>query len=173
MALASYLYFSRKSFAPEKAIWLIYLSISSAVKPMPRSEMVIVSLPNETCTVKSPNSPLNSLIEASVFNFCVASTALEAITKIIDIELKGLYDRIDSIGYKLVIEDKAKQFIASKGYDVQYGARPLKRAIQAYLEDGLSELIISASLKEGDTITVSLNEEKGELEMNHEAKTTE
>ena len=99
--------------------------------------------------------------------------SLEAITKIIDIELKGLYDRIDSIGYKLVIEDKAKQFIASKGYDVQYGARPLKRAIQAYLEDGLSELIISASLKEGDTITVSLNEEKGELEMNHEAKTTE
>ena len=87
--------------------------------------------------------------------------------------MKGLYDRIDSIGYKLVIEDKAKQFIASKGYDVQYGARPLKRAIQAYLEDGLSELIISAALKEGDTITVSLNEEKGELEMNHEAKTTE
>ncbi len=53
--------------------------------------------------------------------------SLEAITKIIDIELKGLYDRIKSIGYKLVIEDKAKEFIASKGYDVQYGARPLKR----------------------------------------------
>ena len=91
--------------------------------------------------------------------------SLEAITKIIDIELKGLYDRIESIGYKLVIEDKAKEFIAGKGYDVQYGARPLKRAIQTYLEDGLSELIISSSLKEGDTIQVSLNEEKGELEM--------
>ena len=91
--------------------------------------------------------------------------SLEAITKIIDIELKGLYDRIESIGYKLVIEDKAKEFIASKGYDVQYGARPLKRAIQTYLEDGLSELIISSSLKEGDTIQVTLNEEKGELEM--------
>ena len=91
--------------------------------------------------------------------------SLEAITKIIDIELKGLYDRIKSIGYKLVIEDKAKEFIASKGYDVQYGARPLKRAIQTYLEDGLSELIISSSLKEGDTIQVTLNEEKGELEM--------
>lgn len=86
--------------------------------------------------------------------------SLEAITKIIDIELKGLYNRIESIGYKLVIEDKAKQFVASKGYDVQYGARPLKRAIQTYLEDGLSELIISADLNEGDTITVSLNEEK-------------
>ena len=91
--------------------------------------------------------------------------SLDAITKIIDIELKGLYSRIESIGYKLVIEDKAKEFIASKGYDVQYGARPLKRAIQTYLEDGLSELIISSSLKEGDNIQVSLNEEKGELEM--------
>ncbi len=99
--------------------------------------------------------------------------SLEAITKIIDIELKGLYNRIESIGYKLGIEDKAKQFVASKGYDVQYGARPLKRAIQTYLEDGLSELIISADLNEGDTITVSLNEEKGELEMKNEAKTAE
>ncbi|WP_455591615.1 ATP-dependent Clp protease ATP-binding subunit [Bacteroides sp.] len=91
--------------------------------------------------------------------------SLEAITKIIDIELKGLYNRIEAIGYQLVIEDKAKEFVASKGYDVQFGARPLKRAIQTYLEDGLSELIVSSSLKEGDSIVVSLNEEKGELEM--------
>ena len=91
--------------------------------------------------------------------------SLEAITRIIDIELKGLYDRIEAIGYKLVIDDKAKEFIAGKGYDVQYGARPLKRAIQTYLEDGLSELIISSSLKEKDIIQVSLNEEKGGLEM--------
>ena len=91
--------------------------------------------------------------------------SLEAITKIIDIELKGLYDRIEAIGYKLIIDDKAKEFIAGKGYDVQYGARPLKRAIQTYLEDGLSELIISSSLKEKDIIQVSLNEEKGGLEM--------
>lgn len=94
--------------------------------------------------------------------------SLEAITKIIDIELKGLYDRLGIIGYKLVIEDKAKQFVASKGYDVQFGARPLKRAIQTYLEDGLSELIVSSSLKTGDAIVVSLNEEKGELEMKSE-----
>ena len=92
--------------------------------------------------------------------------SLEAIKSIVDIELVGLYKRVESIGYKLVIEDKAKEFIASKGYDVQYGARPLKRAIQTYLEDGLSELIISSSLKEGDTISVSLNSEKQELEMN-------
>lgn len=91
--------------------------------------------------------------------------SLEAITRIIDIELKGLYNRIESIGYKLVIDDKAKEFIAKKGYDVQFGARPLKRAIQTYLEDSLSELIISSSLQEGDTIQASLNEEKDELEM--------
>ena len=60
---------------------------------------------------------------------------------------------------------KRQEFIATKGYDVQYGARPLKRAIQTYLEDGLSELIISSSLKEKDIIQVSLNGEKGELEM--------
>ena len=92
--------------------------------------------------------------------------SLEAITKIIDIELKGLYNRIESLGYKLIVEEKAKLFIASKGYDVQYGARPLKRAIQTYLEDGLSELIISSTLKEGDTIQVSVNDEKAGLEMN-------
>ena len=99
--------------------------------------------------------------------------SLEAITQIIDIELKGLYDRIKSIGYNLVIEDKAKQFIAEKGYDVQFGARPLKRAIQTYLEDGLSELIISSTLVDGDTIKVSLNEEKGELERKKEANIVE
>lgn len=91
--------------------------------------------------------------------------SLEAITKIIDIELKGLYERIESIGYKLIIDDEAKRFVAEKGYDVQFGARPLKRAIQTYLEDGLSELIITSSLKEKDVIQISLNKEKGELEM--------
>lgn len=91
--------------------------------------------------------------------------SLEAIEKIIDIELKGLLSRVETIGYKLVIDDDAKHFVATKGYDVQFGARPLKRAIQTYLEDGLSELIISASPTEGDTIRVTLNEEKTALEM--------
>ena len=90
-----------------------------------------------------------------------------------DIELKGLYERVEAIGYKLVVEDDAKTFLASKGYDVQFGARPLKRAIQTYLEDGLSELIISSTLVDGDTIKVSLNEEKGELEMKKEANIVE
>jgi ATP-dependent Clp protease ATP-binding subunit ClpC len=76
---------------------------------------------------------------------------------------------MESLGYKIFIDDKAKDFIAAKGYDVQYGARPLKRVIQTYLEDGLSELIVSNSLKEGGVIQVKLNEERKELEMVSEA----
>lgn len=96
--------------------------------------------------------------------------SLDAITEIIDIELAGLHQRLENIGYKLVISDPAKRFIASKGYDVQFGARPLKRAIQNYLEDGLSELIIGSGLKEGDTITVDLDSEKQELRMSASGK---
>ncbi len=106
---------------------------------------------------------LNRIDEIITFD----QLSLDAITRIVDIELKGLYNRMKAIGYTLIIEDDAKRFIAEKGYDVQYGARPLKRAIQTYLEDGLSELIISASLKEGDTIRVSLNKDKGELDFSN------
>lgn len=84
----------------------------------------------------------------------------EAIHKIIDIELKGLYKRVSNLGYELVITDAAKDFIASKGYDIQFGARPLKRAIQKYLEDELAEMIIRASVGEGDTITVDFDKEE-------------
>lgn len=84
--------------------------------------------------------------------------SLEAIIKIVDIELKGLYSRIQNLGYTLTLSDDAKRFIAEKGYDIQYGARPLKRAIQTYLEDGLSEMIVSTQLEVGDEIQVSLNE---------------
>ncbi len=90
---------------------------------------------------------------------------LEAIRKILEIELKGLYDRVKTIGYQLVVDDKAKAFIADKGYDVQFGARPLKRAIQTYLEDTLSELIIGSSVPEGATIVATVNEETNELEV--------
>lgn len=82
----------------------------------------------------------------------------EAIYKIIDIELKGFYERVENLGYKLVITDDAKSFIASKGYDIQFGARPLKRAIQKYLEDEMAEMIIRATVNEGDTITVNFDE---------------
>ena len=83
----------------------------------------------------------------------------ESIHKIIDIELDGLYKRVNNIGYQLVLTDEAKDFIASKGYDVQFGARPLKRSIQKYLEDEMAEMIIRATVSEGDTIFVDFNKE--------------
>ncbi len=92
----------------------------------------------------------NSLTEADIF-------------KIIDIELAGLYKRIESLGYKLNLTTKAKKFIASKGYDPQYGARPLKRAIQKYLEDEMAEIIIQASISEGDIIEVDFDSKKEKI----------
>ncbi|EIY75358.1 hypothetical protein HMPREF1058_03219 [Phocaeicola vulgatus CL09T03C04] len=85
---------------------------------------------------------------------------LDALIRIIDIELKGLYSRVENIGYKLVIDEDAKKFVATKGYDVQFGARPLKRAIQNNLEDGISELILGSEMAAGDTIKVSYDKEK-------------
>ncbi len=83
----------------------------------------------------------------------------DSIRKIIDIELQGLYKRVEDLGYTLEITEEAKTFLATKGYDVQFGARPLKRAIQKYLEDDMAELIIRASIGEGDTIIVDYNKE--------------
>lgn len=85
---------------------------------------------------------------------------MDALTRIIDIELKGLYSRVKNIGYKLVIDEDAKKFVATKGYDVQFGVRPLKRAIQNNLEDGISELILGSEMAAGDTIKVSYDKEK-------------
>lgn len=90
---------------------------------------------------------------------------IEALTKIIEIELKGLYERIESLGYKLGIDDEAKRYVASKGYDVQFGARPLKRSIQNNLEDGLAELILNEDPQNGDTIHVGMNPEGNGLKM--------
>jgi ATP-dependent Clp protease ATP-binding subunit ClpC len=81
----------------------------------------------------------------------------DSIHKIIDIELKGFYKRVESLGYQLDITEKTKEFIASKGYDVQFGARPLKRAIQKYLEDELAEMIIKSNVGEGDAIIVDFD----------------
>lgn len=87
----------------------------------------------------------------------------EAIFKIIDIELVGFLKRITELGYTLKISDEAKTFIAEKGYDVQYGARPLKRAIQKYLEDELAELIISEAVSVGNTIIVDYDKENDKI----------
>ena len=87
----------------------------------------------------------------------------EAIQQIVDLELNALNKRIESIGYKLVIDDQVKQYLGKRGYDVQFGARPLKRAIQNYVEDELSELIINENLTEGATITASYDSEADKL----------
>ncbi len=104
---------------------------------------------------------LNRLDEIITFD----QLSLDAITRIVDIELKGLYERLEGIGYHLQVDDAAKKFLATKGYDVQFGARPLKRAIQNYLEDGLSELIVSGGVQPGDTVSVTHEDGKDELTM--------
>jgi len=86
-----------------------------------------------------------------------------AIRRIVDIELAQLLKRIDAIGYKLEISDDAKDFVASKGYDIQFGARPLKRAVQTYIEGELSDLIINGEIHKGDTIVVAKGDKKLEL----------
>lgn len=102
---------------------------------------------------------LNRLDEIITFD----QLDLKAIRKIIDIELRALYKRIGDLGYTVQITDKAKDFVASKGYDVQFGARPLKRAIQTYIEDGICEMILSGELKSGDTISIGKAAGKEEL----------
>ncbi len=88
----------------------------------------------------------------------------EAIFKIIDIELAGFTRRLEALGYRLNLSEKAKDFIASKGYDIQFGARPLKRAIQKYLEDELAELIITATMMPGNLVEVDYNSETDKIE---------
>ena len=105
---------------------------------------------------------LNRLDEIITFD----QLDINAIRQIINGELNGLFSRIEAIGYKVEISDEAKDMVAKKGYDVQFGARPLKRAIQNYIEDGLSDMIINGDLKAGDTISIGKKEGKDELEFN-------
>jgi ATP-dependent Clp protease ATP-binding subunit ClpC len=102
---------------------------------------------------------LNRLDEIITFD----QLDLSAIKQIIDIELKGLWNRIEELGYHVELSDEAKEWVATKGYDVQFGARPLKRAIQTYIEDGISELIVNDGLKLGDVITITKQPDKEEL----------
>ena len=102
---------------------------------------------------------LNRLDEIITFD----QLDLPAITSIVDLELKSLVKRIENLGYHFQMTDKAKEFVASKGYDVQFGARPLKRAIQNYVEDGLCELLMEGNLKPGSVISIGKNPKKDEL----------
>jgi ATP-dependent Clp protease ATP-binding subunit ClpC len=102
---------------------------------------------------------LNRIDDVVMFN----SLKREDIHLIIDIELKKLYSRLHDLGYKIELSEEAKDFISDKGFDEKFGARPLKRAIQKYLEDPLAEEIIKSNLSEGDTIHITLEKEKQEL----------
>jgi len=102
---------------------------------------------------------LNRIDDVVVFN----TLEKEDIDKIIDIELEKLLDRISELGYKLKLSKKARNFIAEKGFDKQYGARPLKRAIQKYVEDAIAEEIIKSNIQEGDSITMDIGKNDTEL----------
>ncbi|MCX7728512.1 MAG: AAA family ATPase, partial [Bacteroidia bacterium] len=105
---------------------------------------------------------LNRIDDVIIFN----SLEKEDMKKIIDIELQGLYKRISDLGYTLKITDKAKEFIIEKGFDPNYGARPLKRAIQKYIEDTLAEEMIQGDIAEGDEIEIDYNKEQDKIKVN-------
>ena len=104
---------------------------------------------------------LNRIDDVILFN----SLTREDIHKIIDIELAKLFARVNDLGFKIQLSDKAKDYIADKGYDKEYGARPLKRAIQKYLEDALAEEILTSKVSEGDTVKVDYDEKNSEITM--------
>lgn len=104
---------------------------------------------------------LNRIDDVVIFN----ALTRENIHKIIDVELVKLYSRINGLGYQIKITDTAKDFISDKGFDAQFGARPLKRAIQKYVEDPLAEEMIKSNIVEGDTIEVDFDKEKQEIKI--------
>jgi ATP-dependent Clp protease ATP-binding subunit ClpC len=106
---------------------------------------------------------LNRIDDVVVFN----SLTQDDIHKIIDLVMVNVMNRLSAIGFKIELTDKAKTFIGEKGYDQQFGARPLHRAIQKYLEDPLAEEILNLKMKEGDTIIADLDEEKSLLTFTH------
>ena len=112
---------------------------------------------------------LNRIDDVVMFN----SLTKEDINKIIDIELRGLYDRVRSLGYQLKISSGARDFIAERGFDANFGARPLKRAIQKYLEDPMAEVMIKASPAAGDLVNVGFNEAKQEIKIKIHKKKAE
>jgi ATP-dependent Clp protease ATP-binding subunit ClpC len=102
---------------------------------------------------------LNRIDDVIIFN----SLSKENIFNIIDILMKGVTKRLSNIGFSLELSEEAKEFIADKGYDVQYGARPLHRAIQKYLEDPLADEILNTNVKNGDTLIAILDKENNKI----------
>ena len=111
---------------------------------------------------------LNRIDDVIIFN----PLERKDIHKIIDIELKKLYARVHELEYNLTLSEKAKDFIADKGFDKKYGARPLNRAIQKYVEDALAEQIITGKVTQGDEIFMDLNKDGDELTITIKKKTT-
>jgi len=109
---------------------------------------------------------LNRIDDVIMFN----SLGKEEINLIIDLELKGLYERVKSLGYQLKIVTAARDYIADRGFDATYGARPLKRAIQKYLEDPMAEVLIKAGPSDGDIINVGFNAAKSEIKIKIQKK---
>jgi ATP-dependent Clp protease ATP-binding subunit ClpC len=103
---------------------------------------------------------LNRIDDIVIFN----NLEKEHISRIIDLELSKLYLRLEKLNYKVQLTDEAKDFIAEKGWDKDFGARPLKRAIQKYIEDLLAEMLVNKQLSEGETVVIKLNEGKDGLE---------
>jgi ATP-dependent Clp protease ATP-binding subunit ClpC len=112
---------------------------------------------------------INRIDDIIMFN----SLSKEDINKIIDLELKGLYERVRSLGYHLKISTGARDYIAERGFDTTYGARPLKRAIQKYLEDPMAEVLIKSDLKDGDYILVGFSSSKSEVRIKIQKNKTE
>jgi ATP-dependent Clp protease ATP-binding subunit ClpC len=104
---------------------------------------------------------LNRIDDIVIFN----NLKREHIHQIIDLELGYLYKRIGDLGYDVKLSDDAKDFLVEKGYDEKFGARPLKRAIQKYIEDPMAEEIIQQHVEEGDKITVAMNKEKTDVQI--------
>lgn len=102
---------------------------------------------------------LNRIDDVVLFN----NLNQDHIKEIIHIELKSLFSRVEEMGYKMTISDPATEYIAEKGFDDRYGARPLKRAIQKHLEDPMAEEIIKSNIDEGDTISIDMNKDKSDL----------
>jgi ATP-dependent Clp protease ATP-binding subunit ClpC len=109
---------------------------------------------------------LNRIDDVVMFN----SLSKEDISQIINIELRGLFDRIYQLGYNINLTDEARDFIIEKGFDAQYGARPLKRAIQKYLEDPMAELLIRGGIESGDTLQITINPENQQIVINQQKK---
>jgi ATP-dependent Clp protease ATP-binding subunit ClpC len=139
------------------------IGFASKAKQESMDEIMKSTIQNSLKKTFSPEF-LNRLDDVIVFN----SLGKEDIHKIIDISLGKLYKRVEALGYSIQLTDKAKDFVAEKGYDPKYGARPLNRAIQKYIEDPIAEEILKAEMGHGDTIKVDYEEGQEQLTFSSE-----